>query len=117
MHETWTQRGRFKSSGNRRLRQFSYKFDGGPDAYWRTSNQVEVDFILDQAVAIEVKSASHVTAKDLSGLIRLKEENALKKYFLVYTGDHVRRLAVDEEIEVIPYRLFLERLWSGKILD
>lgn len=85
--------------------------------YWRTSKHEEVDFILDHSVAIEVKSASHVTAKDLSGLIRLKEENALKKYFLVYLGDTVRHLEVDEEIEVIPYRLFLEHLWDGKILD
>ena len=74
--------------------------------YWRTSQQVEVDFILDDTVAIEVKGTAQITAQDLSGLIRLKEEEILKKNFLVYTGETISHLDVDPEIEIIPYRTF-----------
>jgi hypothetical protein len=76
---------------------------------------VEVDFILDDAIAIEVKGTAHVTAKDLTGLLRLKEEQTLQKFFLVYTGTSTRRLDIDPEIEVIPYSEFLKQLWAGEI--
>lgn len=84
--------------------------------YWRTDKQIEVDFILDQTVAVEVKSASQVQPKDLSGLIRLKEEQKLNKYYLIYTGDTSQKLEIDREIEILPYSIFLKRLWDGEIL-
>lgn len=84
--------------------------------YWRTQLQDEVDFILNQSVAIEIKSASHVNSKNLSSLIRLKQEGLCKKYFLIYTGTTIRHLEIDPEIEVVPYTIFLNRLWKGEIL-
>ena len=86
--------------------------------YWRTENQIEVDFILNQSVAIEVKSAQQVQAKDLSGLIRLKEEekSTIKRFILVYAGATEKRLQVDEEIEILPISKFLELLWKKKIV-
>jgi len=85
--------------------------------YWRTENQIEVDFIVNHAVAVEVKSSAQVTARDLSGLLRVKEEGILKRYILVYTGEVEKRLQVDEAIEILPYSRFLELLWNGKILE
>ncbi len=81
--------------------------------YWRTKDQHEVDFILNNKVAIEVKSSVSVSAQDLRGLIKLKEEGLLDKYYLVYNGEVVKRLDAASDIEVLPYRVFLERLWSG----
>ncbi len=83
--------------------------------YWRTSQQDEVDFILDQKIAIEVKGKSQITPQDLAGLIRIKEEKILKKFFLVYTGETIKHLDIDPEIEIIPYPLFLKKLWDGAL--
>jgi predicted AAA+ superfamily ATPase len=84
--------------------------------YWRTQNRDEVDFILNQSIAIEVKSSPQIGPKDLKSLIRLKEEGICKKYFLIYTGTTTRRFDIDPDIEVIPYPEFLDRLWKQKIL-
>jgi len=42
--------------------------------YWRSTNGQEVDFILDNITAIEVKSKPTIAPKDLKGLRVLKEE-------------------------------------------
>ncbi|NDC25006.1 MAG: DUF4143 domain-containing protein, partial [Proteobacteria bacterium] len=51
--------------------------------YWRSTSGYEVDFILDEHTAIEVKGKSIITDKDLRGLKALREEKLMKKYFLV----------------------------------
>lgn len=51
-----------------------------PIAYWRTTSQLEVDFILgDHEVAIEVKSTDNVQSHHLKGLKAFSEEYAVKK--------------------------------------
>lgn len=85
--------------------------------YWRTKDQHEVDFILNEKIAIEVKSSSNVTARDLAGLIKLSEEKLLKKYYLVYTGDVPKKLDIAPHVEILPYKKFLEELWAGNLAN
>jgi predicted AAA+ superfamily ATPase len=80
--------------------------------YWRTTGQDEVDFILNSEIAIEVKSSKNIHPSDLKGLIRLKEENIIKKFYLVYHGEKEITLEVAPFVRILPYKKFLDILWS-----
>ena len=43
-------------------------------SYWRSTSQFEVDLILGQEIALEIKSTSLILDKHLKGLRALKEE-------------------------------------------
>jgi predicted AAA+ superfamily ATPase len=82
--------------------------------YWRTqSGTFEVDLVLGQKVAIEIKSAEHYQPKMLKGLRALKEEGLVSKFMLV-SRDKVERVV--DGIKVIPYTKYLELLWGHKIV-
>jgi predicted AAA+ superfamily ATPase len=82
--------------------------------YWRTSTGFEVDFILDEmAAAIEVKASNKIHQTHLRGLKALMEEHAVKRSILVCLEDLPKKL--DPSIEILPWRLFLEELWSGNL--
>ena len=76
-------------------------------SYWRSKNGQEVDFVIGDDIAIEVKTASSINSRHLNGLRALKEENICKKYFLI-SFDKVRRIA--DNIEIIFWKDFLENL-------
>jgi predicted AAA+ superfamily ATPase len=83
-------------------------------AYWRTTSQLEVDFILgDHEVAVEVKSTDNIQPRHLKGLKAFAEEYTVKRLIVVST-DPVERLIGG--ISVLPWQVFLERLWRGEIL-
>jgi uncharacterized protein len=84
--------------------------------YWRTQSQDEVDFVLNNEVAIEVKAKEFLSSRDLKGILRLKEEKKLKKYFLVYLGKNQNREDIPG-VFVLNYEDFLRQLWAGDILD
>jgi len=83
-------------------------------SYWRSVSNYEVDFILDDEVAIEVKAATVVQGKHLAGLRALREEDVLRRYILVCREE--RPLLIDG-IEAMPWRYFLEALWGGMIIQ
>lgn len=87
--------------------------------YWRTKNDLEVDFVLDGSdVAIEVKISENVSASDLKGLIAFSEEHPLKKLYVVCLTPRDRKLIHgDREIIIMNYKNFLDQLWSGKIIQ
>lgn len=86
-----------------------------PISYWRTSSQLEVDFILGRyEVALEVKSSSKISSKHLNGLKAFMEEYAVNKAIVV-CNEPMPRLV--ENIEILPWKIFLERLWKGKIIE
>lgn len=95
----------------------NYRRYRAPDldvTYWRTSTGQEVDFILgDMAVAIECKASARIHDGDLRSLRTLAEEHRVGKRLLVSQERATRRLA--DGIEILPWRLFLERLWSGDL--
>ena len=82
---------------------------GGELAYWRSTAQHEVDFILDGETAIEVKTTTSVTPRDLRGLKALGEEGKMKNLLLVCREAAPRRIG---DILVLPWQDFLERLWA-----
>ena len=83
--------------------------------YYRTSDgKREVDFIIGDEAAIEVKSAKTVTDKHLANLRELKEEEIFSSYIVVSREESPRML--DDGILILPWKDFLERLWNGKII-
>ncbi len=83
-----------------------------PLLYWRSTSQFEVDFILDESTAIEVKATKNPGPGDFKGLAALKEEKKFKRYLLVCNAPRSRVVA---GIEVYPIQKFLEELWRGQI--
>lgn len=81
-----------------------------PLAYWRSTSNYEVDFVLADKTAIEVKAKDPVGARDLRGLQALREEALLKHYVVVSLESRPRTA---DGVRVLPWKDFLERLWGG----
>jgi predicted AAA+ superfamily ATPase len=82
--------------------------------YWRTSTGFEVDFILDDMnVAIEVKGSHRIHSSHTKGLRALLEEHTVKRSVIVSLEKQLRKL--DSSIEILPWQVFLEELWSGEL--
>lgn len=87
--------------------------------YWRTKAGLEVDFILGEAeVAIEVKITTLVEKQDLKGLIAFCEEHSPKQAYIVSQDAKPRVIAVNDRVSitVLPWQVFLERLWGQEIV-
>ena len=83
--------------------------------YYRTSDgKREVDFIIGDEVAIEVKSSKAVSDKHLENLRELKEEGIFSSYIVVSREESPRRL--EDGILILPWKDFLKRLWNGEII-
>jgi hypothetical protein len=61
-------------------------------------------------VAIEVKAKPFVSDQDLRGLKPLKEEVRLRHAVVACMEQSPRRV---DGIEILPWQMFLDRLWSG----
>lgn len=83
---------------------------GAPLSYWRSASGFEVDFLIGDHTAVEVKSTSHLSAHDLRSLKALAEEQVFKRLICVCLEPRARRIG---DIAVLPVRRFLEQLWSG----
>jgi predicted AAA+ superfamily ATPase len=90
-----------------------YRKPGTRLAYWRSLSGFEVDFVLDDEVAIEVKSATIAQERHLAGLRALREEGRFKSFYLVCREERPRRT---DGIDILPWREFLERLWSDSLV-
>jgi predicted AAA+ superfamily ATPase len=94
----------------------SYSKLGYRVSYWRTSSQLEVDFVLgDHEIAIEAKGTERVETHHLRGLRAIGEEYRFRRRVLV-SCDPRRRLA-EGGIEIVPWREFLRELWSGVVMS
>lgn len=80
-------------------------------SYWSSLQGQEVDFIIGDKIAIEVKSSKTISSKHLKGLETLKEENICEQYFLI-SLDKINRNT--NGIHVIYWVDFLDNLWEGK---
>jgi predicted AAA+ superfamily ATPase len=83
---------------------------GEPLSYWRSTSGFEVDFIIGDHTAVEVKAKKNLSSQDLKSLRALAEENMLKRYFVVSLESECRKI---DNLVILPYREFLEGLWSG----
>jgi predicted AAA+ superfamily ATPase len=85
-----------------------------PISYWRTSSGMEVDFILgDHQVAIEVKATDQANPRHFKGLTRFAEEYAVDRLILVSNDPSPRKIG---DISVMPWQLFLDKLWAEEII-
>ena len=91
----------------------SYSRKKIPLCFWRTTDGHEVDFIIGDQIAIEVKSAKKISSKHLKGLRYLMQENKIEKYYMVSRDP----IALKEEgIYILPWENFLKQLWDGTII-
>lgn len=85
-----------------------------PVYYWRTASQLEIDFVLgDHEVAIEVKATEQANPRHLKGLKAFAEEYPVKKLILISNDPRARLV---DNILILPWKVFLERLWGGEIV-
>jgi len=93
----------------------SYRDLGYGVHFWRTKSGLEVDFVLGEAeVAVEVKGTSRVDPSDFRSLRAFAEDNRPRLALVVCNERAPRRV---EGIEVLPWREFLARLWSGRVMS
>jgi predicted AAA+ superfamily ATPase len=85
---------------------------GTPLTYWRSTSGFEVDFIVGDHTAVEVKAKPTIGPRDVKSLQALAEEAALKRYICVSLEPRRRRLG---EITILPVADFLDALWDGEL--
>jgi predicted AAA+ superfamily ATPase len=86
-----------------------------PVCYWRTSSQIEVDVVLgDHEVGIEIKGTREAKDHHLKGIRAFKDDYVCQHYITVTMDVEARKTS--DGIEILPWRVFLERLWNGKII-
>jgi uncharacterized protein len=83
--------------------------------YWRSRSQFEVDFVVGDKIALEVKSKSRVSPRDYKGLAALSEEVRLKRKVVICRENRQRK--DDDGTEIMPATQFLKELWSGNVID
>ena len=91
----------------------AYARDPRPLSYWRTEDGSEVDFVVGDEVAIEVKASGSVTSRDLNGIRRLAVETPLRRQIVVCREPAPR---IVDGIRILPIRDFLGSLWEGELL-
>lgn len=94
------------------LRAFQSYSRHRPDLYfWRSTNHHEVDFLVGQHLAIEVKAKKKTTDRDAKNLHALAEEG-VHKHLIVVSQDPINRSA--DGITYLHWSEFLRRLWSQR---
>jgi len=83
--------------------------------YWRTHSKIEVDFLVGEKVAIEVKSSTRLSPSDEKGLHALSEDLDLSRKIIVCKERQPRK--TESGVEILPVNHFLKALWSGDIFD
>lgn len=84
-----------------------------PISFWRTTSGHEVDLIFGD-VALEVKSTSRIQDRHLKGIRAFKEEFKMAQYIVVSREAAPRQTT--DGILILPWRDFLDRLWSCAII-
>jgi len=82
-------------------------------SFWRSTNGHEVDFLLGEKTAIEVKASRRISKNDFKGLKYLKEEGIFQHLILV-SQDPIS--AHMDGILTLPWQKFLKNLWEDKFL-
>jgi uncharacterized protein len=94
------------------LSTWSDYVSGDALGYWRSTSSFEVDFLIGDHTAIEVKAKENVSPQDLKSLRALKEEGVCKRYLCVCLEPRPR---TTDGIRVVPLFQFLDELWAGEL--
>lgn len=92
----------------------SYRRLRKPLCYWQSKHGQEVDFIIGDEIAIEVKSSHNIQDKHLKGLTLFSEEKLCKHYILV-SQDKINRKKGD--LSILYWEDFLRQLWNDEIIE
>lgn len=84
---------------------------GAALSFWRSTSGFEVDVLIDDHTAIEIKASATVGPADLRGLRALSEEIRLRRRIVVCCERRARRI---DDIDVMPWADFLDALWSDQ---
>ncbi len=95
------------------LKSFIDYHSFGELCYWRSKSGFEVDFIVNDALAVEVKAKQNITPKDMRGIKALQEEHKLSHYVIVSLEQRPR---VVNNIHILPWKDFFLQLWDGKFI-
>lgn len=79
--------------------------------YWRSRKQ-EVDLIIGQSLAIEIKFSTHFKSGFTGGLKALREENQIKHFMVI---GRFANSGIHEGISYLSYNQFLKQLWSDEL--
>jgi predicted AAA+ superfamily ATPase len=82
--------------------------------YWRSQSGQEVDIVIGEKLAVEIKASRRVGRRDLKGLLALREERPGMRFIVVAEEPQFRK--TEEGIEVFPVAEFLRRLWADELL-
>lgn len=85
---------------------------GPPLSYWRSTSGFEVDFVLGDHTAVEVKAKTSAGPGDLKGLLALAEEGAMKRLVFACLEPRARRIG---KVEIMPLARFLEALRDDEL--
>jgi len=78
--------------------------------FWRTRDQLEVDFIVSDHTAIEVKASKNITPRDQKNLLKLSEEGTFKHLLIVSNDPLPKRF--ESGVQCLPISDFAEQLWE-----
>jgi predicted AAA+ superfamily ATPase len=92
----------------------SYRRLKKPMTFWRSTHGYEVDFLIGDHTAIEVKATQRISSHHLKGLKALQEEEVFKNLYLV---SHDRIDGKKEGITFMHWETFLKKLWSGEVIN
>lgn len=86
----------------------SYKRKRKDLYFWRTSTQDEVDLIIGDDYAIEIKSALKISKKDCRGLVKIRDDGFMGSRVIV-SRDPIKRNI--DGVEAWPFEDFLNQMW------
>lgn len=90
----------------------NYRRLNKPLSYWCSTHGAEVDFIIGDDIALEVKTTHQIHDKHLKNLNLLIEEDICKQYIII-SFDKINRKK--GRIEILHWEIFLKRLWGDDL--
>ena len=85
-----------------------------PLQFWRSQSWLEVDFVIGEIMAIEIKSSTKVSERDHKGLRAIAQEKEWQHLLLV-SRDEVE-MKHSNGIRHLHWKKFLKLLWEGEFL-
>ena len=95
----------------------TYQGQEFPVRYWRTKSGLECDFILGRKgeIAVDVKGGRRVQSSDLRAIRAYSEEH--KPQYSIVVSNQSFPGQTDDGILILPWEVFLERLWNGDFVE
>lgn len=90
----------------------SYRSIDEPLQFWKSTHQQEVDFLVGEQLAIEVKSTRNLQSSDFKSLKLLKEEKKIKNFLMVSQDQRTEQF---DGIRCLHWKSFMDLLWGDKL--